>query len=72
MAYTSEKANITATITIWNGEEYQNISRDFEVELRPFGKIYNPELISWVLNESRRVSNMMTVEYNGKKHTYSI
>lgn len=72
MAYTSEKANITATIEIWNGEEYEHISRDFEVELRPFGRIYNPELIDWVLNESRRVSNLMTVEHNGKKYTYSI
>ena len=71
MTYTTFK-NITATIKIWNGKEYEDISREFEVEVRPFGKLYNLDMVSWVINESRRVSNIITIECEGKKHTYSL
>ena len=72
MSRYAEYKNITATITIWNGQEYEKISKEFEVELRPFNKLYNPDLIDWVLSENRRVSNLMTVTADGKEYTYSI
>ena len=63
---------ITATLKIWNGKEYEEIQKEFEVEVRGNGNVYSPELVEWVQNEARRVTNLFTIESNGRKYTYSV
>lgn len=46
-------------------------SKEFEI-IYGGGSIFSPELVTWVINRTDRVSNYINITANGRTHVYSL
>ena len=63
---------IIAAVKIWNGTEYENVEKEFDVEIRKNGNIYSQEMIDWITKEKRRVTDLFIVKYESKEYLYAV
>ena len=53
-----------------NGEK--TISKEFNVDMRSEGRLYNEELVNWVISEKRRLGNIFTIRFNNENYQYTL
>lgn len=63
---------IIAVVKIWNGTEYENVEKEFDVEIRKNGNIYSQEMIDWITKEKRRVTDLFIVKCESKEYLYAV